>query len=197
MDAPSTPTAQPVNVLTTQRLILRPWQATDREPFAAMSADPAVMAYLLAFKSPDAITHWIQRQEAHLATHGFCLWAVESQASGEFMGTVGLMRIGYEAHFTPAVEIGWRLAHSFWGQGYAVEAARAALQLGFKERGLTEIVANTVAANRNSRRVMEKLGMTRDPAYDFDHPLVPEDNPLKRQLLYRLSASHWQTQSLI
>lgn len=159
-----------------------------------MSADPAVMAYLLAFASPDAIALWIDRQQAHLAANGFCLWAIESQESGEFMGTAGLMRIGYEDHFTPAVEVGWRLAHRFWGQGYAPEAARAAVQFGFEVKGLAEIVANTVAPNLNSRRVMEKLGMTHDPAGDFDHPRVPDGHALKRQVLYRLSARQWAAQ---
>ena len=181
-------------MLTTKRLILRPWQDADHGAFAEISVDPAVMANLLAFASPDSIALWIDRQQAHLATNGFCLWAIESKESGEFMGTAGLMRIGYEAHFTPAVEVGWRLAHRFWGQAYAPEAASAAVRFGFEEKGLTEIVANTVAPNLNSRRVMEKLGMTRDPADDFDHPRVPEGHPLKRQMLYRLSAHQWAAQ---
>lgn len=159
-----------------------------------MSADPEVMAYLLAFASPQAITNWINRQQAHLAANGFCFWVIESKETGEFMGAAGLLRISYQAHFTPAVEVGWRLARRFWGQGYAPEAARAALQFGFEQLGLAEIVANTVASNHKSRRVMEKLGMSNDPADDFDHPLVPEDNPLRRQMLYRLPRGNWTTQ---
>ena len=178
-------------LLETNRLILRPWRGSDREPFAAMSCDPEVMAYLLPFASPEAVDNWIARQQAHLATYGFCLWAVEARDTGEFMGAAGLLRIGYEAHFAPAVEVGWRLARRFWGKGYAPEAASAAINFGFDRLGLQEIVANTVPHNSNSRRVMEKLGMAYDPADDFDHPLVPADSPLRRQVLYRLPREHW------
>lgn len=177
--------------LETDRLILRPWLDGDRAPFSAMSADPEVMAHLLAFVSPEAVNGWIARQQAHLEAHGFCLWAIESKESGEFMGAAGLLHIGYDAHFTPAVEVGWRVARRFWGNGYAPEAACAAISFGFEHRGLQEIVANTVPTNRNSRRVMEKLGMSYDPVDDFDHPLVPADNPLRRQLLYRLPRERW------
>lgn len=183
--------------LETERLILRPWRACDREPFAAMSCDPDVMAYLLPFPSPEAVDSWIARQQAHLATHGFCLWAIECRDTGEFMGAAGLLRIGYEAHFAPAVEVGWRLARRFWGMGYAPEAASAAINFGFDRRGLQEIVANTVPNNSNSRRVMEKLGMAYDPADDFDHPLVPADSPLRRQVLYRLPRERWPSRSEI
>lgn len=107
------------------------------------------------------------------------------------MGAAGLLRIGYKAHFAPAVEVGWRLARRFWGKGYAPEAARAAITFGFDRLGLQEIVANTVPHNSNSHRVMEKLGMAYDPADDFDHPLVPADSPLRRQVLYRLSRERW------
>lgn len=181
-------------VLTTTRLILRPWQDSDHAPFLAMSVDPEVMAHLLPFASPQAITGWINRQQMHLAENGFCFWAIESKESGAFMGAAGLLRISYKAHFTPAVEVGWRLARRFWGQGYAPEAAGAALQFGFEHLGLTEIVANTVPSSHNSRRVMAKLGMSSEPADDFDHPLVPEGNPLRRQMLYRLSRRNWSMQ---
>lgn len=160
-----------------------------------MSTDPEVMAHLLALPSPQAIANWISRQQTHLAANGFCFWAIESKESGEFMGAAGLMRISYKAHFTPAVEVGWRMARRFWGKGYAPEAAGAALQFGFEYLGLTEIVANTVPSNHNSRRVMEKLRMSHDSADDFDHPLVPEGNPPCRQMLYRLSRGNWSIQS--
>ncbi len=185
-------TTSPIpQTLTTERLILRPWRPSDTEPFAAMSEDPEVMANLLAFASREAIAVWVQRQQAHFAKNGFGFWALESRETGEFMGATGLLHIRYEAHFTPAVEVGWRLAHRFWGQGYVPEAARSALQFGFENLGLSEIVANTVEANHNSRRVMEKLGMIRDVADDFDHPLVPVDSPLRRQMLYRLTRESW------
>lgn len=177
--------------LETPRLTLRPWRDRDRAPFARMSADPQVMAHLLPFASPEAVDAWIDRQQAHLRTHGFCFWAVESKADGAFLGAAGLLRVGYEAHFTPAVEVGWRLDRRVWGQGYAPEAAACAIRFGFEHVELPEIVANTVPANRNSRRVMEKLGMSHTAADDFDHPLVPIEHPLRRQLLYRLPRDGW------
>ena len=177
--------------LGTPRLILRPWLDRDRAPFARMSADPQVMEHLLPFASPEAVDAWIDRQLAHLETHGFCFWAVESKADGAFIGAAGLLRVGYEAHFAPAVEVGWRLDRRFWGQGYAPEAAACAIRFGFEHLELHEIVANTVPANRNSRRVMEKLGMSHAAADDFDHPLVRIDHPLRRQVLYRLSRDKW------
>ena len=183
-------TANPVS-LETARLILRPWLDRDREPFARMSTDPQVMAHLLPFASPEAVDAWIDRQQTHLGTQGFCFWAIESKADGAFIGAAGLLRVGYEAHFTPAVEVGWRLDRRFWGQGYAPEAAACAIRFGFEHLELHEIVANTVPANRNSRRVMEKLGMSRTAADDFDHPLVPIEHPLRRQVLYRLPRDRW------
>jgi ribosomal-protein-alanine N-acetyltransferase len=175
----------------TARLILRPWRDRDREPFATMSADPEVMKHLLPFASSKAANAWIDRQQAHLDTHGFCFWALELKETGEFIGAAGLLRVGYEAHFTPAVEVGWRIVRRFWGQGLAPEAATGAIDFGFKQLGLLEIVANTVTANTNSRRVMEKLGMTNDSADDFDHPLVAVENPLRHQVLYRLPRVRW------
>jgi RimJ/RimL family protein N-acetyltransferase len=107
--------------LTSRRLVLRPWRDTDRLPFAELSADPQVMEYLMPLPAREASDAWIDRQKLHLAAHGFCFWAIELVASAAFIGAVGLLRVGYEAQFTPAVEIGWRLARKFWGQGYASE----------------------------------------------------------------------------
>jgi RimJ/RimL family protein N-acetyltransferase len=149
------------------------------------------MQYLMPFPAREASDAWIDGQQDHLAKDGFCFWAVELAESAEFIGAVGLLRVGYEAHFTPAVEVGWRLARKFWGQGYAPEAAEAALRFGFEYRHLREIVAMTVPMNVNSQRVMTKIGMSRDPADDFDHPLVPEGHPLRRHVLYRLSRNDW------
>ncbi len=184
------PSTTPVS-LETPRLILRQRLDRDRPPFARMSTDPQVMEHLLPFASPEAVDSWIDRQHAHLRTHGFCFWAIESKADGAFIGAAGLLRVGYEAHFTPAVEVGWRLDRRFWGQGYAPEAAARAIRFGFEHLELHEIVANTVPANRSSRRVMEKLGMSHTTADDFDHPLVPIEHPLRRQVLYRLSRDRW------
>jgi ribosomal-protein-alanine N-acetyltransferase len=173
------------------RLVLRPWQDPDRQAFAELSADADVMQYLMPIPTQQASDAWIDRQQEHLRAHGFCMWAVALSDTGEFIGTVGLLRVRYEAHFTPGVEVGWRLARRYWGYGYAPEAAEAALRFGFDSLHLNEIVANTVPINMASRRVMEKIGMLRDPIGDFDHPLVPEGHPLRRQVLYRLTRGDW------
>jgi RimJ/RimL family protein N-acetyltransferase len=108
----------------------------------------------------------------------------------DFIGFVGLSVPTFEAHFTPCVEIGWRLAQEHWGQGYATEAARAAIDFGFQKFELSEIVSFTVPDNLRSRAVMERIGMTRSPADDFDHPALPENHPLRRHVLYRKSRAH-------
>lgn len=158
-----------------------------------MSADPEVMAHLMPLDSPEATDSWIDRQQAHLRNEGMCFWAIELKETGEFIGAAGLLRVTYEAHFTPAVEVGWRLDRRFWGKGYAPEAAARAVRFGFEHLGLQEIVANTVPENLKSRRVMEKLCMSTTPADDFEHPLVPIGNPLRRQVLYRLSPRRLRT----
>lgn len=173
--------------LTTPRLRLRTWRDADRPAFAAMSADPDVMAYLTPMPARELSDAWIDRQRAHHAAHGFCFWATELRESGEFIGSVGLAHVRYSAHFTPAVEVGWRVARRFWGRGYAPEAAAAALRFGFRNLALEEIVSVTTTRNANSQRVMVKLGMTRDPAGDFDHPGVAEGDPLRRHVLFRLA----------
>lgn len=128
---------------------------------------------------------WPARKRTHWEEHGFGQWVVEIPGEASFIGVVGLETVSCDAHFTPAVEVAWRLARDFWGKGYATEAARAALEFGFEQLGLDEIVAITVPANWRSRRVMERLGMTRAPEDDFDHPRVPT-GPLRRCVLYRL-----------
>jgi RimJ/RimL family protein N-acetyltransferase len=167
--------------LRTPRLLLREWRDEDAAPFATMSADPEVLRYLSA---PDA--EWIARMRAHFAVHGFGNFVVELPGEAPFIGVIGLNHVRWTLPFTPAVEAGWRLARPYWGKGYAVEAARAAIEDGFGRLGLEEIVAYTVPENRASRQVMERLGMTRDPAEDFDHPSRPEGDPLRRHVLYRL-----------
>ena len=181
--------------LVTQRLTLRPWQESDRAPFAAMSVDPDVMRHLTSIPTVDAANAWIDRQIAHEAQHHFCFWAVADRVSGTFLGAVGLLHVSYEAPFTPAVEVGWRFARHAWGHGYATEAALASLRFGFEHAGLTEIVANAGRSNLASHRVMQKLGMTRDPLDDFDHPRLPVGDPLRRQVLYRISHEAWRGQS--
>ena len=172
--------------LRTERLLLRRWRAADREPFAALNADPRVMEHFPALLSREQSDERVERIEAHFQQHGYCQWAVEIPGVTPFAGFIGLSVPQFEAHFTPCVEIGWRLAANCWGRGYATEGARAALLFGFEELALAEIVSFTVPANVRSRRVMEKLGMTHDPADDFDHPLLPAGHPLRRHVLYRL-----------
>jgi RimJ/RimL family protein N-acetyltransferase len=158
----------PVSTIHTPRLHLRHWRDTDLQPFAAMNADPRVMDFIsrpLDRGESDARAAQIRD---HFAHHEF-----------------GLSVPQFEAHFTPCVEIGWRLAYAHWGHGYATEAARAVLEFGFRRLGLEEIVSFTVPANKRSRAVMERIGMTRSPSDDFDHPILPENHPLRRHVLYR------------
>jgi len=173
--------------LRTSRLFLRRWLAADREPFAQMSADARVMEFFPSTYSPEETDAVIARIQAHFDARGFGLWAVEIPGVAPFAGFVGLSTPRFEAHFTPCVEIGWRLAAQHWGQGYATEAARAALAFGFETLGLREIVALTAPDNRRSRRVMEKLGMTHNPADDFDHPFFSEEHRLRPHVLYRIA----------
>jgi RimJ/RimL family protein N-acetyltransferase len=165
--------------------VLRAWRAEDLEPFAALNADPRVMEHFaapLTREQSDAFVR--ERIVPHFAEHGFGLWAVEVPGRAPFIGFAGLLVPAFEAHFTPCVEIGWRLAFEYWGHGYATEAARAVVGFAFEEAGLDEIVSFTVPANHRSIRVMERLGMTR--AGEFDHPRLPDGHPLQRHVLYRL-----------
>jgi len=175
--------------LRTDRLLLRRWLPADREPFAALNADPEVAEFLPAALTGGASDALAARIQAHFEAHGFGLWAVEAPGVAPFLGFTGLSIPGFQAPFTPCVEIGWRLAARFWGRGYATEAARAALAFGFESLRLPEIVSFTVPGNLRSQRVMEKIGMRRDPDDDFDHPALPEGHPLRRHVLYRVRAA--------
>jgi ribosomal-protein-alanine N-acetyltransferase len=178
--------------LRTERLLLRGWREQDREPYAAINADPQVREFfpeLLTRAQSDA---QIAVFDEHFAAHGFGMWALELRSSGELIGFAGMDLATYDAHFAPAIEIGWRLARSAWGHGYASEAACEALRFGFAELELEEIVACTTPANLRSRAVMERLGMTRDPGEDFDHPEIAAGHPLCPHVLYRLSAERWR-----
>ena len=169
--------------LRTERLLLRPWRDEDREPFAALNADSVVMEHFPSTMTREQSDAFVDFLMDGFAERGWGLWAVE--AEGAFVGFVGLLVPRFEAHFTPAVEIGWRLARHAWGKGYATEAGRAVLDFAFGELGLDEVVSFTATTNLPSQRVMQRLGMTHDPADDFDHPRVPE-GPLRRHVLYRL-----------
>lgn len=180
-----------VPVIATDRLLLREWRPADREPFAAMNADPRVAEFLPGTLDRAASDSLVERIEARWASDGFGLWAVERVDDGALLGFTGLAVPLFEAHFTPAVEVGWRFAPFAWGHGYATEAARAALRFGFDDLALAEIVSFTVPANLRSRAVMERIGMAHDPADDFDHPMLPPGDPLRRHVLYRLRREAW------
>ena len=173
--------------LGTSRLLLRRWRPEDAVPFAKMNADPIVMEHFPAVLSREESDATMTRIEEHFEQHGFGLWAVELPGQVPFIGYVGLRQVPWNAPFTPAVEVGWRLASPFWGRGFASEAARAAVQFGFDSLGLSEIVSFTVPANRRSRNVMERIGMRYCPDEDFAHPMLPADHPLSRHVLYRLN----------
>ncbi len=172
--------------IETPRLILRRWIESDSEPFYRLNSDPLVMEYLPKLLSREESDGMIARAEEHFDQHGFGPCAVEIRGTGELIGFLGLIIPKFEAHFTPCVEIGWRLARSHWKKGYATEAATAAIDFGFSKVGLKEIVSFTVPANRPSIAVMERLKMTRNPEEDFDHPRLPEGDKLRRHILYRL-----------
>jgi ribosomal-protein-alanine N-acetyltransferase len=172
--------------LLTERLRLRRWRPEDRAPFAALNADPEVMRYFPAPLTQEQSDAFVDRIEAAFDEHGYGLWAVEVLDSAPFIGFIGLAWQRFEAPFTPALEVGWRLAREHWGRGYAPEGARAALTVAFGTASVGEVVSMTAFVNEPSRRVMEKLGMTRDAADDFDHPNVPA-GPLRHHVLYRIA----------
>jgi RimJ/RimL family protein N-acetyltransferase len=181
--------------LLTPRLRLRVWRESDREPFRWMNADPAVMEFFpgaLSFEESDALA---DRIETHFREHGFGLWAVEVPGIAPFIGYVGLAVPAFQAHFTPCVEIGWRLARAYWGKGYATEAAQEELRFAFDELSLGEVVSFTVPSNIRSRRVMERLGMQHQPSDDFEHPRLPEGHRLRHHVLYRLTSEGWRKSS--
>lgn len=181
--------------LTTVRLRLRGWRDDDREPFAALNADPEVMEHFPTTLTRATSDMLIDMTTDGWAANGFGLWAVERAEDGRFLGFTGLSRPSFEAPFTPAVEVGWRLARQAWGHGYATEAALASLDFGFETVGLEEIVSFTVPANVRSRAVMERIGMRSDPGDDFDHPKLPAGHPLRRHVLYRLSRADWRREA--
>jgi len=172
--------------LRSERLILRRWRDSDRLPFRQLNADPRVMEFFPEPLSAEASDALIDRAQEHFNRHGFGPFAVELIETNAFIGFIGLSIPAFDAHFMPAVEIGWRLAFEHWGKGLATEGARAAVDFGLNDLGLEQVVSFTVSDNLRSRRVMERLGMMHDPADDFDHPRLPEDHPLHRHVLYRI-----------
>jgi RimJ/RimL family protein N-acetyltransferase len=163
--------------IETERLLLRPWRASDRQPWADMNADPRVREFFPGTLTREESDASQDSLDAHITRHGFGFWALEEKSTGAFLGFTGLLNTSFPAPFTPCVEIGWRLAPHCWGKGYATEAARASLDHGFR--------------TLRSRRVMERIGMHHDPDGDFDHPNIPAGNPLRRHVLYRISAAEY------
>ncbi|HZG07162.1 MAG TPA: GNAT family protein [Streptomyces sp.] len=178
--------------LRTERLLLRAWRESDFEPWAALNADPEVRAYFPDLLTRERSREAMTRYQADLDRRGWGWWAVEVRATGEYVGVTGLGPVD-EGTPVDGVQTGWRLVRSAWGHGYATEAARAAVAFGFDTLRLPEIVAVTTADNLRSQAVMRRLGMTHDPADDFDHPRVP-DGPLRRHVTYRLPAATWRTE---
>jgi RimJ/RimL family protein N-acetyltransferase len=181
-----------VSELKTDRLLLRPWRDEDRPHFADMNADPHVMEHMPALLTREESDDFVARINDHWKANGLGLFAVEIIGGAPFIGYVGLSVPRFTAAFTPCVEIGWRLSKAGQGQGFATEAAQAVLRYGFESVGLAEIVSFTVPENRASWRVMEKLGMTRNPDEDFDHPSLVVGHRLSRHVLYRLSRARWE-----
>ena len=165
--------------LRTARMLLRRWRDGDRTPFAAMNADPDVMEHFPAPLTREQSDALVDRIEAHFDEHGYGLWALE--VDGTFVGFTGLVWQTYEASFTPALEVGWRLARGAWGHGYATEAATAALARGLQE--VESVVSTTALRNVRSQRVMQRLGMRRE--LEFAHPRVPKGHPVRPHVLYR------------
>jgi RimJ/RimL family protein N-acetyltransferase len=178
--------------IRTDRLMLRGWRHADRGRFAELNADPQVAEFLGGPLDRDASDALVDRILVRWDSDGHGLWAVERVEDGRFLGFVGLAAPSFHAVFSPCVEVGWRLAREAWGRGYATEAARAALRFGFVELDLDEIVSFTTVANVRSRAVMERLGMTRDPVDDFDHPSFPDGHPIRPHVLYRLGRERWR-----
>ncbi len=183
-------------MITTDRLILRSWEEADLEPFAKLNADPRVMEYFPAKLSKAESDLLAQRIKNKMDEKGWGMWAVSVPGIAEFIGFIGLNsedRVSFPAPFTPAVEVGWRIAFEYWGKGYATEGAKAALAYGFETLKLGEIVSFTAVQNMRSRRVMERIGMHYNPKDDFEHPELSEGHPLRKYVLYRLSQGEWQT----
>lgn len=179
--------------LRTERLLLREWRDEDVELIAQLVGDPRVGKYLARFSDRQKIDAWIEAEREYFKRHSYGLFAMERLEAAGFIGFCGLINVGYQAHFTPAVEISWRVHPDHWGHGYATEAAAAVVAFGLEDLELKQIVANAAVENIASRRVMERIGMSHDPRDDFDHPLKAVDDPLRRQVLYRLTNEDWRS----
>jgi RimJ/RimL family protein N-acetyltransferase len=181
--------------IDTPRLRLRTWRESDRKPFAALNADPVVMEFFPSPQTRSSSDASIDMWQSQFELQGWSNWAVELRSSGQFIGFTGLSVPRRALPFSPCVEVGWRLAREHWGRGYATEAARAALEVGFRRLVLAEIVSFTAIANVRSRAVMERIGM-RNTHQDFEHPGVPVGHALRLHCLYRIGREEWARDAL-
>lgn len=182
--------------IKTKRLILRPWQEADLEPFAKLNADPRVMEFFPSVKTFKESFNEYEAILEHFKKHGYGWWAVSEINHPHFIGFIGLRYIDFPAAFTPALEVAWRLAYEYWGKGYATEGAKASLQYGFKVLNFSEIISFTSTINIRSQAVMERIGMHHDSRDDFDHYKLPQEHRLSRHVLYRISKTDWEGQAL-
>ncbi len=173
-------------MIETGRLVLRGWRQRDIAPFHAMGQDAEVMLFLGPPTTEADAAGAVERQNALLVEHGHCFWALEAKADGAFLGFCGVKPGPAETPIAGEAEIGWRLARHFWGQGYAREAAEASLAWMWVNTDTPSVAAITATGNTRSRGLMQRLGMTRYAAQDFDHPALPEDDPLRRHVVYRI-----------
>ena len=177
--------------LFTSRLKLNVFSQSHLSELVRLNADPEVMRYFPATLNSEESAALLQRIIEHQRINGYSLFALHLKESSAFVGWCGLMKVPFSTHFTPAVEIGWRLHKSFWGKGLAPEAAKAVLRFGFLDLGLSEIVSFTAELNQPSLRVMQKIGMQCNPEDNFDHPKLPKNHPLRRHMLYRFKKTEW------
>lgn len=179
-------------ILETTRLILREFEDTDLDALLKINQDKNVMAYFPGTQNLEQTQNFIKKVKQHFSEHGYSLYAVELRNTGEYIGFVGLLNATFKAHFTPATEIGWRIAYKHWGKGYATEAAKAILHYAFTDLKIAEVVSFTSKTNIKSRRVMEKIGLIYKRDDDFINPNIPDDYPdLKPHVLYRLKHSDY------
>lgn len=172
--------------LETKRLKLRPWKKEDLSPFAEMNADPTVMEFFpKTYTYEDSLAEFF-RINIHFEKYGWGLWTVELKKENKFIGFIGLHHVNFKAHFTPAIEIGWRLKKEYWGKGYATEGALKVLEYGFNTLKLKEIVSFTTDKNIRSQSVMKRIGMKNNPKDNFIHPNLPKNHRLAKHVLYRI-----------
>lgn len=176
-----------MKILETDRLILRTLEMSDLEEMTKINQDPKVMEFFPGLQDKEQTKAFIERVQKHYNEHGYSLFAVVLTEMNTFIGFVGLLTVGFNEHFTPATEIGWRLSSNYWGKGFATEAARAVLEYAFDVLNIESLVSFTTVDNLKSRRVMENLGMTHNTEDDFDHPKLDVNSPLRRHVLYRIA----------